>query len=745
MPAFLLLKMNIRTVSGKLLKIDNSPWANERVIFVLNKGSFTTDATYLPDRKIATTDSEGNFSIDLWTNAEGAIASEYTCILPSLEEFDFTIPAGSPVSIEFLRSLQTPSQPTPQTVLDFVEDYLDSRIPGLATPTSDGLQSAADKTKLNGIQTGATANSTDAQLRDRSTHTGTQLAATISDFTTAARASFTQGSNITITNGVIASTGGTGVTDLSIINRTTTTLDIASSSGIAATVPAATTSLAGLFTSVEKTKLNEIATAATANSSDATLLNRANHTGTQAWSTITTTPTTVAGYGITDAVLTSDSRLTDARTPLAHNQAWTTITGDRNFPAQGSSPPTPASGFTLFADSSNRLSWEGANGWIRTFDGTANTADRAYTLPDLNGTIALTSQLTGKADLTGATFTGAIQVPSAVVTTGSSGISLWHGGDSATPVNLTTYNATGSERGLSVPQLRCTNGRIDIQPLAGAVEFRITGASTQLRFWNSTNANSYLTINSDRSVNLFNTLNSAGRIVVTDTTTSTSTTTGSATFAGGVGVAGTVTADSMSLTNALSITNGGTGAVTAAAARSNLGIILAFDYVQQSVPSSPTDRQRWLELDASSNPVGRWYWDAANSRWLAIDPVVTGLATTLTATSTTRIPSQTISGGGGYLVEGLEIIVGSATAHDSTNYFNMELRTRTASGTTTNITSANANTQTLAAATITRYAPTFTSQAVSTLGSVGLVLQCTKFASAPNLDIDVKVTVRKVR
>jgi hypothetical protein len=46
----------------------------------------------------------------------------------------------------------------------------------------------------------------------------------------------------------------------------------------------------------------------------------------QAWSTITSTPTTLSGYGITDAVGSSDARLTDARTPLAHNQAWSTIT-----------------------------------------------------------------------------------------------------------------------------------------------------------------------------------------------------------------------------------------------------------------------------------------------------------------------------------------------------------------------------------------------------------------------------------
>ena len=49
---------------------------------------------------------------------------------------------------------------------------------------------------------------------------------------------------------------------------------------------AATTSVAGFMSSTDKTKLNGIADGATANSSDATLLARANHTGTQAISTV---------------------------------------------------------------------------------------------------------------------------------------------------------------------------------------------------------------------------------------------------------------------------------------------------------------------------------------------------------------------------------------------------------------------------------------------------------------------------
>lgn len=52
--------------------------------------------------------------------------------------------------------------------------------------------------KLNGISAGATVNATDAQLRDRSTHTGTQLASTISDFNAAALAAAPAETNSTI-------------------------------------------------------------------------------------------------------------------------------------------------------------------------------------------------------------------------------------------------------------------------------------------------------------------------------------------------------------------------------------------------------------------------------------------------------------------------------------------------------------------------------------------------------------------
>lgn len=113
------------------------------------------------------------------------------------------------------------------------------------------------KTKLDGIASGATANATDAQLRDRSTHTGTQAAGTITGLAT------------------VATSGA--YTDLS----GKPTLGTAASLDVAA---------AGDATSEQVVK-----------GSDSRLSDARTPTAhNQAWSTITSTPTTLAGYGITD-------------------------------------------------------------------------------------------------------------------------------------------------------------------------------------------------------------------------------------------------------------------------------------------------------------------------------------------------------------------------------------------------------------------------------------------------------------
>lgn len=71
---------------------------------------------------------------------------------------------------------------------------------GLATGLVAGFMSTTDKTKLDGIASGATANDTDANLKNRANHTGTQVAATISDFDTAAKTAVVDDA---IVNGVL--------------------------------------------------------------------------------------------------------------------------------------------------------------------------------------------------------------------------------------------------------------------------------------------------------------------------------------------------------------------------------------------------------------------------------------------------------------------------------------------------------------------------------------------------------------
>lgn len=126
-----------------------------------------------------------------------------------------------------------------------------------ATTSVNGFMSSTDKTKLDGVADGATANATDAALRDRATHTGTQAASTISDFNASARgqveAALVAGVNVTITPSgsgatrqlTIAATGGGGggATDLSYDAPTRT---IASSTGTDAVLPIVTAANAGL-------------------------------------------------------------------------------------------------------------------------------------------------------------------------------------------------------------------------------------------------------------------------------------------------------------------------------------------------------------------------------------------------------------------------------------------------------------------------------------------------------------------
>jgi len=134
------------------------------------------------------------------------------------------------------------------------------------------------------ITTTATANSSDATLLNRDNHTGTQTADTISDLTAAIRtavaAFLVEGTNITLDHDTeggtlsISAAGGEGGESLTEENVRDIIGLALSGTGLITVTPND-----GSDTIV-------ISTTATANSSDATLLDRANHTGTQAISTV---------------------------------------------------------------------------------------------------------------------------------------------------------------------------------------------------------------------------------------------------------------------------------------------------------------------------------------------------------------------------------------------------------------------------------------------------------------------------
>jgi hypothetical protein len=101
----------------------------------------------------------------------------------------------------------------------------------------------AQETKLAGIATGATANSSDATLLNRANHTGTQTASTISDFSEAVDdrvgSLLVAGSNVTLTYNdaantlTIASTGGGGGGSLTFVDAALTSTQVFSTTTFA--------------------------------------------------------------------------------------------------------------------------------------------------------------------------------------------------------------------------------------------------------------------------------------------------------------------------------------------------------------------------------------------------------------------------------------------------------------------------------------------------------------------------------
>ncbi|MFZ1301127.1 MAG: hypothetical protein WAQ27_00910 [Candidatus Microsaccharimonas sp.] len=252
--------------------------------------------------------------------------------------------------------------------------------------STNKVLTAAERAKLSGIATAATANATDAQLRDRSTHTGTQAAGTITGLSTVATSgSYNDLSNKptiptvpvtsvnTQTGAVVL--GADDISDTSATHKFTTAADISK--------------LAGVQAGAEVNNISGVNATDLTDGGSSTLhyhtsdRDRANHTGTQTASTISDFYTAVDGRVVSGVV--AERSVTTAIT----NKDLTS--GTNTFPTLNQDTTGSAAKLTTARTLQTNL----ASTSTASFDGTANAA------PGVTGTLAVGNGGTGATTLTG--------------------------------------------------------------------------------------------------------------------------------------------------------------------------------------------------------------------------------------------------------------------------------------------------------------------------------------------------------
>ena len=227
------------------------------------------------------------------------------------------------------------------------------------------------------------------------------------------QATLVSGGNIkTINSNSILGSGDLSITSTTNLtaSQSSTNVTINSDVGTDAAIPLGNGINAGVtindYTNAEKSKLSGIASGATSNSSDATLLNRANHTGTQLASSISDFNTQVATTSLIKTNNLSDlSNITTAKTNLSLqnvdntsdiNKPVSTVTQTAlNLKANLASPTFTGTVSGITASMVGAPSGSGNSSGTNTGDNSVNSlysglVSNATHTGDVTGSVALT-------------------------------------------------------------------------------------------------------------------------------------------------------------------------------------------------------------------------------------------------------------------------------------------------------------------------------------------------------------------
>jgi hypothetical protein len=323
--------------------------------------------------------------------------------------------------------------------------------------TEEFLMTSAEKTKLEGIQSGAQVNSvtsvsgktgvvtlakTDVGLSSVDnvqqaplTHVGATGGA--HGVATTSVAGFMSNADKTKLDGIASGAQVNVATNLAQGTRTTTSVPITSSTGTSATLGVATTSLAGVMSSADKTKLDGIATGAQVN----TVTSVAGKTG-----AVTLTNSDVGLGNVTNVAQAPASRNLTAGNGITGGG---NLTADRTITLGTPSTLTTATTNSVTTDSHTHAvtfpvtSVAGKTGAVTLVKGDVGLGNVDNT-SDANKPISTATQtaLDGKVGKSGDTMTGALLLPAS--TTSSTSLRIPHGSSPTTLANGDVWTTTTS-------------------------------------------------------------------------------------------------------------------------------------------------------------------------------------------------------------------------------------------------------------------------------------------------------------